>query len=113
MRFVIPLRLPSLANTRLSWQAMASLKKKQKRVVGKVMGVYWTKSTALPMPLLITFTRVGPRKLDDDNLQGACKYVRDCIADRIGTDDGSDQYTWRYEQRVGDNYSVEVEIIER
>lgn len=65
-----------------------------------------------PPPLLITITRIGPRKLDDDNLASACKYVRDQIAAAVGLDDGSDQFTWRYKQQTG-KYGVEVEIIER
>ena len=110
MKFKVPLRLPSLANTRMSWQAMARLKRKQKDTTALAMravgGV-----TPTP-PLVVTITRVGPRKLDDDNLAGACKYVRDAIANCIGLDDGSDLYTWVYRQRIGP-YSVEVEIIER
>ena len=65
------------------------------------------------VPLLVTITRVGPRRLDDDNLAAACKYVRDQIAAVIGIDDGSPLYTWRYEQRVGGRkeYGVDVEIV--
>lgn len=109
MRFHIPIELPSLANTRMHWREMARLKKKQREataycMVGKVI--------PLP-PLTITITRIGPRRLDDDNLASACKYVRDQIADIVGLDDGSSMYTWRYNQRIGANsqYGVEVEII--
>lgn len=64
-------------------------------------------------PLTVTITRVGPRKLDDDNLQSACKYVRDEIANVIGVDDGNDRfYTWQYRQRTGP-YGVEVDITSR
>lgn len=68
-----------------------------------------------PPPLTVTITRIGPRKLDDDNLEGACKYVRDQIARKVGIDDGSDQYTWLYGQRKGKpgEYGVEVEITSR
>lgn len=65
-----------------------------------------------PAPLLITIIRVGPHRLDDDNLQGACKYVRDQIAVEVGVDDGSDIYTWVCRQRVG-GYSVVVDIESR
>ncbi len=65
-----------------------------------------------PMPLLVTITRIGKRRLDDDNLASACKYVRDQIAAEVGVDDGSDQYTWKYEQRTGE-YGVEIEITAR
>ncbi len=108
MRFSIPIRLPSLLNTRMHWRRMLSLKKKQKEATALCMvGVVMP-----PMPLLVTITRVGPKKLDDDNLAASAKYIRDEIARIIGTDDGSPLYTWRYEQRAG-KYCVEVEITER
>ena len=63
-------------------------------------------------PLVVTITRYGPRRLDDDNLDTACKYVRDEVARTIGLDDGSPLYTWRCEQDLGD-YGVGIEIVER
>ncbi len=108
MRFSIPIELPSLANVRLHWRAMDALKKKQKLATKLCM-----RDVKLPAPpLLVTITRVGPRKLDDDNLASACKYVRDAIAKVVGIDDGSDLYTWRYAQRTG-TYGVDVEITQR
>lgn len=65
-----------------------------------------------PPPLVVTITRIGPRKLDDDNLQSSCKYVRDMIAAAVGIDDGSAQYTWRYAQLTG-AYGVDVEVTSR
>lgn len=112
MRFSIPIRLPSLANTRLHWRRMASLKKKQKLATWTALFNVGGRTGMPSIPLLVTITRVGPRKLDDDNLASACKYVRDQIAAAVGVDDGSDLYTWRYEQRIG-KYCVEVEITER
>lgn len=61
--------------------------------------------------LIVTLTRVGPtRGLDKDNLQGSLKYARDSIAEFIGVDDGSDAVTWRYEQRRGAVWRVEIYI---
>lgn len=57
----------------------------------------------------VTLTRLGPRKLDDDNLQGALKHVRDGVADYFGRDDGSDFYSWSYAQERG-NYGVRIEL---
>lgn len=65
-----------------------------------------------PMPVVVTITRLGPRRLDDDNLAAACKAVRDEIADAFKVDDGSPLYTWRYEQRIGP-YGVDVDISPR
>jgi len=108
VRIHVPIRLPSLPNTRQCWQATASLKKKQRRATR--LALYG--EDIPPLPLVITITRVGRRKLDDDNLASACKYIRDEIATIVGIDDGSPLYTWRYEQRVGE-YGVDVEIVGR
>ncbi len=106
MRFHIPIRLPSLANTRMDWRRMSRLKVSQRGATAACMHGH-----AIPsLPLLVTITRVGPRQLDDDNLASACKYIRDEIARAVGVDDGSPLYTWRYEQRIGD-YGVDVEVM--
>ena len=108
MRFAIPIKLPSLANLRVNWRKMATLKKKQKEATKLCMF-----GKILPrLPLVVTITRVGLKILDDDNLASACKYIRDQIAAEVGVDDGSDEYKWEYAQRVG-AYSVEVEIKSR
>lgn len=108
MRVNIPIKLESLANTRLHWRRMVALKKEQRLAVK----LSFHDVAIPPMPLLVVITRIGPRRLDDDNLASACKYVRDAIAGLVGIDDGSDQYTWRCEQRSG-SYGVEVEITNR
>jgi hypothetical protein len=51
------------------------------------------------LPLTVTMTRVSPRELDDDNLCGAFKKVRDSIAEWLGVDDRDKRITWRTEQR--------------
>lgn len=114
MRFSIPIRLPSLANIRLHWRRMATLKKGQRAATKSCMVACRLVGAEIPpLPLLVTLTRIGPRRLDDDNLAISCKYVRDEIAAVVGVDDGSDQYTWRYEQKINKQYSVEVEITTR
>lgn len=115
MRFTIPIRLPSLNNARLHWRRMDTLKRKQKDAV-KMCLVNHINSTGEripPVPLVVLITRAGPRRLDDDNLAGACKYVRDQIAREVGVDDGSNLYEWRYAQKVSKTYGVEVEITPR
>lgn len=108
MKVHIPIRLLSLPNTRMHWRTLDKLKRTQKAATAIcLLGAKFP-----PMPVIVTITRIGPRKLDDDNLAAACKYVRDVIARRIGVDDGSDLYTWRYQQRKGE-YGVDVEIVTR
>ena len=109
MKITIPIKLPSLNILLMKhWRALLSLKKKQKSATHRAFN--GKRLDIPPPPLIVTITRVGAKKLDvDDNLNGACKYVRDQIAAEVGIDDGSDLYTWIYKQRKGD-YSVEVEI---
>lgn len=108
MRFYIPIELKSLLNERMHWRALAALKKTQRVATNVCMH-----GLDLPTPpLLVTITRIGPRRLDDDNLSSACKYVRDEIARAIGVDDGSSIYTWIYKQQTG-KYGVDVEIVSR
>lgn len=109
MRYHIPIKLPSLANlSHQHWRKLSKLSRSQK--IATAIAIYGRQIPTLP--LLVTITRIGPRKLDDDNLASACKYVRDAIAKKIGVDDGSDQYTWRYNQAIG-KYGVDVEITSR
>lgn len=107
--FHIPIRLPSLANSRIHWRAMDKLKRSQREAVFYAM--YGLELP--PLPVVVTITRSGPQTLDDDNLQSACKYVRDQIAAAFKEDDGSAAYTWRYAQRKSKAYGVDVEIMKR
>ena len=110
MKFRIDLRLPSPLNmSRISWVKLSALKKRQRRLVGIAM-----RGATVPRPpVTVTIVRLGPRRLDDDNLVSSCKYVRDGIAEYIGLDDGSPLYTWCCEQRINKEYGVEVEIVSR
>lgn len=67
-------------------------------------------------PLEVTLTRVSPargRLLDDDNLQGALKAIRDEVASQLGfLDDGdTNEIRFRYRQERGD-WGVRVDIKE-
>lgn len=71
-------------------------------------------ATPLKPPFRVTITRVGRRMLlDDDNLATSAKHVRDGIAQALGVDDGdTSKVTWRYGQRLGRQYRVQVEMEE-
>lgn len=60
--------------------------------------------------LRVLLVRIGPRKLDGDNLQGALKAVRDAVAEWVSIDDGNDWYEWSYAQQTGKGYAVQVYI---
>jgi hypothetical protein len=65
-----------------------------------------------PIPCSVRLTRVGPGMLDDDNLVGAMKGVRDEIAKWLGIDDRHSE-TVRYvyaQRRASGEWSVTVEF---
>jgi len=62
-------------------------------------------------PLRITLIRLAPRSMDDDNLQGALKYIRDGVAEFMGVDDNSSRIDWEYGQQKSDRMGVRVELV--
>lgn len=104
----IPLRLESLLNMRLGFRKKAKLVK-ELRAWGVVVPL------GMPVPCTVLLTRIAPRKLDDDNLQGAFKPLRDGIADRLRVNDGGAQVSWLYSQESGRprEYAVRITIIRR
>lgn len=108
MTLTIPLRLDSSANLREHWAAKAKRVKYQRQVVAWVLG----NRPRPALPVEVTLTRVAPRALDGDNLQGAFKAPRDEIARWFGVADNHPGIVWRYAQRrdgVG-VYAVEVRV---
>lgn len=105
----IPVRLVSEANTREVWQAKSRRAKAQRQAARKAMG---GDVKGPPPPYVIEIIRIGPRKLDSDNLAGSAKAVRDGVAEWLGIDDGDERLTWLYGQRSegAGVYACEVAI---
>lgn len=51
-------------------------------------------------PATVWLVRIGVQRLDDDNVAGAFKHVRDGIAQALGVDDGHPLFRWRYRQET-------------
>jgi hypothetical protein len=71
-------------------------------------------STPKPaLPCTIKITRIAPRALDDDNLAGSHKHVRDGIADWLGVNDRDPRVKYEYAQRKGKQkeYAGQIEIM--
>ncbi len=102
-------RLASQSNSREHWAKTYKNKKTQHHIAA--LGMQGLDPVALlGSELRVTLTRIGPRELDDDNLQGAWKFFRDQIAQciwggRMGQRDGLAE--WRYEQAKG-KYAIMV-----
>src|SRR5450631_3075163 len=60
-------------------------------------------------PFLVTLTRVGPRRVDSDNVVSSAKHVRDQIAHCLGIDDGDPRIEFVYAQEIGP-YAVKVKV---
>lgn len=65
-----------------------------------------------PESLVVTITRIAPRRLDSDNLARSAKAIRDGVADWLGIDDGDERIDWRYAQRRGGmgEHAVEIRV---
>lgn len=92
MLVCIPLRTSSGLNAREHWRARTARVRKEREAVGWMLRA--CPKPALPCSVLLT--RVAPSSgLDDDNLAGSLKSVRDEVARWLGVDD-RDRMTVRY-----------------
>ena len=103
------LRLVSEANSRDHWAARVRRKRAQHWAVFSAV-----RSKPGPLrprlPCVVTITRIGPRRMDSDNLAGSAKAVRDEVARMLGCDDGDESaVTWVYAQECG-RFGVRVVI---
>lgn len=105
-RVTIPVRTVSALNVREHW-ATRSKRVKAERREG-FFAFHGVKR--LPLPCVVTIVRLGPRKLDDDNLRGALKGIRDGMADRLGVDDADPEVEWRYGQESSKAYAVRIVV---
>ncbi|MCH9837456.1 hypothetical protein K0U83_17465 [bacterium] len=105
------LRLSSTLNSRTHWRVRSRLAKAA-RFLTRMKLEFYPRPTR---PVVVTMTRVSPGQLDSDNLAGACKSVRDGVADWMGVDDGQAErdgrVTWVCRQERG-KYGVRIVVEE-
>lgn len=108
----LPIRITSNANLREHWAMRADRARNQRRAVAIEMhGTCPSSLRTYSGALLVTLCRIGKRLLDDDNLAGGFKAVRDEIAAQLGRDDGpASGITWKYTQIKGSAYGVHITI---
>lgn len=98
----IPIRTKSTLNQREGWRARFGRNKRERRVVGLVLAARFTQEQ-MAATRIVLLKRVAPRRLDDDNLRGALKAVRDEVAKFLGVDDGAKGgIEWCYDQGKGE-----------
>lgn len=103
------LRLASL-NAREHWSAKQRRVRDERawsRVAIRAAGI---RAIGPDETACIVIVRRGRRALDDDNLVGACKHVRDGVADALGIDDADPRVTWICDQAPATSYGVAIEV---
>jgi len=93
--YTFEIKTVSEANQREHWRVRNARKKSQQ---ADFAALWWRNGGQVEPPAMITFTRYSCRLLDNDNLAGAFKHVRDELARQIGIDDGDERVKYRYEQ---------------
>lgn len=106
--------IPSSSNLREHW-AVKAHRAKLHRTAGKTIGIDILSRGRIARPAktdhyTVTLTRMSPRLLDDDNLRGALKSVRDGVADALGIDDRDQRVEWHYKQEKSKQIGVFVLI---
>lgn len=111
--YELPIPTKSESNQREHWAARAKRAKWQRNTAKLLLWMPLDGCRRSDMAVTVTLTRIAPRRLDDDNLRGALKAVRDAVADALGhADDSHPRLTWAYAQRRGATgaYAVEVRV---
>lgn len=105
--YVIPIKTVPGLNAREHWRVRA------KRVKAEREATAWHVPPFNP-PAIVRLIRISPGTLDDDNLQGALKAVRDEVAKLAGCDDkvgGPLQWVYAQERCRRGEFGVRVEIL--
>lgn len=105
---MLPIHTVSEPNVRGHWSARAGRAKDHRSVVGLTLR---PQLKALGLPVTVLLTRFSSGRLDDDNLRGALKAVRDGVADALGLANDSDpRVTWCYSQTRAKRGAHGVEV---
>lgn len=112
--FDAPIRIISEANDRSHW-AVKSRRRRAQQQEMDVMLLNALQGRKVALPCTVKLTRVGPKKMDDDNWINGAKGIRDAIARRLGIDDGDPRIKFEYEQvpigRREHNIIVEINAV--
>ncbi len=114
--FMVPdLKTVSEMNQREHWGAKNRRKQDQQERVSVAMQNA-LRGKRIELPCIVKLTRIGPKKMDNDNLAGAMKHCQDQIARQLGVDDGDESKVSfnHYQMPIGSrDYAVKVEIRSR
>lgn len=105
----LPIRTQSEANKREHWSKRHKRLSAHRAVTKIAMRNIETEYMSAP-PYVVKMTRIGKKLLDDDNLAGSFKGVRDGVAEAFRLDDGDERFRWIYAQEIGREYKIVVAI---
>jgi hypothetical protein len=106
-----PVVVQSEANLKQHHMAQYRRFVRQKQELAAYLALLGVPRPVLPLPCRVTFTRLGGAALDDDNLRGAFKGVRDYVAkELLGLDDADPRIEWKYDQRPGGPAGIRVRM---
>ena len=123
LEWLLPIVTVSEANKKEHWSVSSKRHKNQQRTLRILLP-----KDNYPIPCIITLTRMGGRKIDDDNLPVSMKYCRDEISDIIlgnvyqkgigltqkrlkGRNDDNPLVEWRYAQEAGLFKGIRISIL--
>ncbi len=120
VEFVIPVEIKSEMNLREHWRTRNARFKDHKKFVA----LCWPRNRhnlryvpKIPVLVTLTWLRPEPQAMDDDNLAGGFKAIRDAIAGWMGVDDGMiPKIKFEYRQAEGapsDYCGVKIRVEER
>ena len=111
--FMVPnCKTVSEMNQREHWGSKNRRKDDQQEAVAIAM-YSALRGRKVQLPCTVKLTRIGPKRLDNDNLAGALKFCQDQIARQLGVDDGDESKVrfYHFQMPVGSrDYAVKVEI---
>jgi hypothetical protein len=112
IEIVVPLRVVSELNTRGHWSRRHRRAAAARDAWLLTLHHFGLRGVEVQFPAVVTFRRLGGRKLDSDNLVGAFKHLRDAVSDWMGCDDGDEsKVVWVYgEQHPGGPCGVCVRV---
>lgn len=109
-RFSIPMKVRSEANERGHWRTKAKRVREQKHSV-RLMLDSIGRDIARDTITDVRFVRLGKRLLDDDNLAGGFKAIRDAVGEWTGRGDAPDcGNSWSYAQELSKTYEIRIEV---
>jgi hypothetical protein len=102
---VLPLRTQGPNGSHGHWAALSRRRKRERHAA-------FALCPPAPLPCVVRLTRLSAGTLDDDNLRGALKGVRDGCADRLGVADNDSRIRFEYAQDRAPrgSYGVRVEV---